>query len=98
MADEETLLASYHAALAGCPPPARVAACVSGTRHAAGGITSQTLTATTARIIAAESPDAGAGGSSAHRGRDEGLSTRRLPTAGVEPAGAGVGRRIARIA
>jgi len=35
MADEETLLASYHAALAGCPPPARVAACVSGTRHAA---------------------------------------------------------------
>jgi len=35
MADEEVVRASYHAALAGCPAPSRVAACVSGTRHAA---------------------------------------------------------------
>jgi N-acetylglucosamine kinase-like BadF-type ATPase len=31
MADQETLRASYHAALAGFPSPSRVAACVSGT-------------------------------------------------------------------
>ncbi|MGN6791652.1 MAG: N-acetylglucosamine kinase [Streptosporangiaceae bacterium] len=34
MADPETLRVSYHAALAGCPAPSRVAACVSGTSRA----------------------------------------------------------------
>ncbi|HEX6933648.1 MAG TPA: BadF/BadG/BcrA/BcrD ATPase family protein [Streptosporangiaceae bacterium] len=33
MADQETLSASYRAALAGCPSPGRVVACVSGTAH-----------------------------------------------------------------
>jgi glucosamine kinase len=32
MADHETIRASYHAALAGCPEAARIAACVSGAR------------------------------------------------------------------
>jgi N-acetylglucosamine kinase-like BadF-type ATPase len=35
MADAETVRASYDAALAGCPVPSRVAACVSGTSHPA---------------------------------------------------------------
>ena len=34
MADAQTVRASYHAALAGCPAPSRVAACVSGTSRA----------------------------------------------------------------
>jgi glucosamine kinase len=33
MADPQALAASYHAALAGCPSPSRVVACVSGTTH-----------------------------------------------------------------
>jgi glucosamine kinase len=36
MADEATIRANYHAALAGSPDAARVAACVSGTRSEAG--------------------------------------------------------------
>lgn len=36
MADQETIRASYYAALAGCPDAARIAACVSGARSEAG--------------------------------------------------------------
>lgn len=50
-ADEQTLQASYAAALAGCPRPARVAACVSGTA-------SQAPRARIAGLLAGYFPDA----------------------------------------
>jgi N-acetylglucosamine kinase len=51
MADEETIRSSYRAALAGCPQPQRVAACVSGTSDPA-------RRAQIERLLAGHFPDA----------------------------------------